>query len=96
MQFCPRCGNRTHDIGATYERQRAGVWPFRFIPGTLGGAKVFTTDLSPTKFFCTEDVPHSAARHELTNFRFLSVEEGHAPGSKGIKYLPDKAGRARA
>ena len=89
VRFCPRCGNRTHDIGATYERQRSGTWPYQFVPGTWGGAKVFTTDLSPTMFFCTEDVLHSAARHGLTNFRFLRAEDGHSPGSKGIKYLPD-------
>jgi hypothetical protein len=43
-------------------------------------------------FFCTEDVLHSAARHGLTNFRFLRAEDGHSPSSKGIKYLPDYSG----
>lgn len=98
VRFCPRCGNRTEDIGATYERRRSKVWPYEFIPGTGGGAKLFTTDLSPTKFFCTDDVLQSAARHRLTNFRFLRAEEGHAPSSEGIKYLPEerRATRSRA
>lgn len=95
VRFCPRCGNRTDDIGATYERQRSRAWPFVFIPGAWTGAKLFTTDLSPTKFFCTEDVLHSAARHGLTNFRFLRAEDGNSPGGEGIRYLPEKARRGK-
>ena len=94
VRFCPQCGNRTEDIGATYERRRSKDWPYEFIPDTWTGAKLFTTDLSPTKFFCTDDVLQSAARHGLTNFRFLRAEEGQAPSREGIKYLP-KRGRDR-
>jgi hypothetical protein len=93
VRFCPQCGNRTEDIGATYERRRSKVWPYQFVPGSWGGAKLFTADLSPTKFFCTDDVLQSAARRGLTNFRFLRTEEGQAPSSEGIKYLPEKLGR---
>lgn len=96
VRFCPGCGNRTDDTRATYERRRAQTWPFEFVPGTWAGAKLFTTDLAPTKFFCTEEVLESAARHRLTNFRFLRAEEGHSPNSEGIKYLPDDAARGRA
>jgi hypothetical protein len=93
VRFCPRCGNRTEDIGATYERRRSTAFPFEFVPGTWAGAKVFTTDLSPTKFFCTEDIVRCATAYDLTNFRFLRAEDGHAPGSKGIQYLPGKTRR---
>jgi hypothetical protein len=96
VRFCPRCGNRTDDVGATYERRRSKTWPFELIQGTWTGAKLFTTDLSPTKFFCTEDVQRSAARHALTNFRFLRAEDGQSAGAEGIAYLrgSDRAERS--
>ena len=87
VRFCPGCGNRTDDVGATYDRRRSGTWPFQIVAGSWNGAKLFTTDLSPTKFFCTQDVLHSAARHRLTNFRFLRAEDGDDAASKGIAYL---------
>ena len=86
VRFCPQCGNRTDDIGATYDRQRSARCPYAFVEGSWTGAHLFTTDLSPTKFFCTEDVLRSAARHRFTNFRFVPVADGSAPGHKGVSY----------
>ena len=87
VRFCPHCGNRTDDVGATYDRQRSARWPYAFVPGSWTGTRIFTTDISPTKFFCTRDVLDSAARHKFTNFRFVPTEDSNMPGSAGIKYL---------
>jgi hypothetical protein len=87
VRFCPECGNRTDDIKATYDRQNSKRWPFAFIPGSWQGNKIFTTDISPTKFFCTDGVLRCATKHKLTNFRFVRAEDGKATDSRGIKYL---------
>jgi hypothetical protein len=87
VRFCPACGNRTHEIAATSQRRRSQTFPYALRPGTWAGATVFTTDLSPTTFFCTGAVLDVAIRHRLTNFRFVDADHGDAPASKGIKYL---------
>jgi len=51
------------------------------------GAQLFTTDLSPCVFFCTEAVVDCARKKKLTNFRFVPVEEGANPKSKGLDYM---------
>lgn len=80
VRFCPKCGNRTDDVRATYDRRSSGRSPYIFIPGTWQGEKVFTTDLSPTAFFCTEEVMQNAVRHGFSNFRFAPVEDGKSTG----------------
>ena len=85
VQFCPECGNRAHDIKATYDRQHGKVWPYKFKGGSWTGADLFTTDLSPTAFFCTDSVIQSAGKNHLTNFRFVPVEEGS--NGRAIEYI---------
>lgn len=87
MRVCPMCGRHIYDVGATYDRQRAGVCPYVFVEGTWDGMNLFTTDLSPAMFFCTEAVMECARKHRHTNFRFTPVEAGNASWSRGIDYL---------
>lgn len=87
VKFCPECGTRTDDIGATLKRILSRVYPFVFHPGSWNGANLFTTDLSPCSFFCTKAVLDCARKHRLTNFRFIPVEKGGYRRSKGLDYL---------
>jgi hypothetical protein len=48
---------------------------------------LFTTDLSPTAFFCTNQVVDCARRNRHSNFRFLPVELGAGAGHRGVDYL---------
>ena len=90
VQFCPECGTRTDDISATHIRQNSRVYPYAFRPSSWNGAKLFTTDLSPCAFFCTDEVVACARKHSLTNFRFVPIEEGSNVSSRGIDYLRKK------
>ena len=87
VQFCGTCGRRWDDIKATFHRQHSMPWSHVFVDGTWNGVNLFTTDISPTAFFCTDKVVESAIRHRLTNFRFVPVEEGDACGGPGVQYL---------
>jgi hypothetical protein len=87
VQFCGTCGRRWDNVKATYDRQHSLPWAYVFVDGTWTGSNLFTTDLSPTAFFCTERVVETARKHQLTNFRFVPVEEGDAPGSPGVQYI---------
>jgi hypothetical protein len=89
VKFCHKCGYPKHNVSATYDRQHAKKYPYAFIRDSWNGPKLFTTDLSPTRFFCTDDLLRCARSYALTNFRFLPVEEGDSPASKGIDYLKD-------
>lgn len=81
VRFCPECGTRTDSGPAPGAR-----FSYVFREGTWTGLQLFTTDLSPTKFFGTQAVVDCARKHRLTNFRFVPVEEGDVPGSRGLKY----------
>lgn len=85
-RLCPNCGTGYDDVSATHQRQHSGVWPMAIIPGSWNGADVFTSDLSPAKWFCTDRVVECAARHRLTNFRFVPIERA-ASSYEGIKYM---------
>lgn len=87
VQFCSACGNRHEDVSATYDRQHSAQWSYTFLEGTWTGEHLFTTDLSPYAFFCTDAVVECARRHRHTNFRFIPVEEGDNPKSRGLRYL---------
>ncbi|HKA20097.1 MAG TPA: hypothetical protein VKN18_17545 [Blastocatellia bacterium] len=87
LYFCKGCGAAEFDVSATYDRQHSRKYPYAFTTGSWHAANVFTTDLSPTLFFCTEALLQCARQHRLTNFRFLDVEDGGAPGNTGIEYL---------
>lgn len=78
VRFCPGCGLFGSDISRTYQRQHYSDPP----PGEVFsydeslGHEVFTTDMGPTVFFCTERVLQCARKHKLTNVAFRRVEEG--------------------
>jgi hypothetical protein len=88
VRFCPECGTRSDNISATHQRQHSSppsgdVFDY----DASSGHDLFTTDLSPTAFFCTNAVIECARRHRLTNLRFIPVEAGTATWSDGIDYL---------
>jgi hypothetical protein len=87
VQFCPECGTRTDDISATFQRQHSRVYPYALQAETWSGSHLFTTDLSPCAFFCTQAVVECAREHQLTNFRFIPVEEGASSSSAGVANL---------
>ena len=77
VRFCSVCANRTNDISMTFRRQRADPPPptvFEYDEGA--GHDIFTTDLSPCAFFCTERVLEAVKKHGLTNIAFYPCEEG--------------------
>jgi hypothetical protein len=87
VRECPRCGRRRYNISATFDRQHSAPWSYMFVEGSWNGTHLFTTNLSPACFFCTEAVVDCARKHRLTNFRFIPVEEGDGIGSPGLPYL---------
>lgn len=77
VRFCEVCGNRTDDVGKTYDRRHADPPPGdKFEYDESLGFDLFTTDLAPTAFFCTDRVLECARRHRLTNIAFVPVELG--------------------
>lgn len=86
VRWCPSCERRLDDTSATYTRQRSRVFGDVFVPSSWNGAHVFTTDLSPTAFFCTRAVFECAGRHRLMNFRFVPIERS-ASSVEGEGYL---------
>lgn len=89
VAFCAGCGRRTEDVGKTYDRRHSRRFPYKFREGSWNGLSLFTTDLSPAFFFCTEVVLECAKKNRLTNFRFLPADEGSRPDSPGLDYLVD-------
>jgi hypothetical protein len=87
VKFCPACNRRLENTSATYDRQHSKTWPYAFVPGSWKGENLFTTDISDTRFFCTDVVLECARKYKLTNFRFIPIEEGNGSGSKGVEYL---------
>ncbi|KAA3610781.1 MAG: hypothetical protein DWQ01_07670 [Planctomycetota bacterium] len=85
VEFCPECRTRSDDIGATYDKQHSAVWPYVIVEETWGGRDLFTTDLSPSWYFCTRKLIDLASKYKLTNFRFAPADEGDR-GSP-IQYL---------
>lgn len=86
VKFCPECSTRSDNIWATGELQASRPWPFVLRPGSWNGAHLFTTDLSHTAFFCTDALLNCAARHRLTNFKFIALEDGRNP-NKMVRYM---------
>ena len=82
---CSRCGRVWSDIPATFARMHEEPPPpIVFDYDESLGFDLFTTDMTPLRFFCTERVLACAKRHRLTNIAFSPVEAGlHA---KPIKY----------
>jgi hypothetical protein len=71
VRFCDVCGNRTHDISKTYDRQHYSEQKFthKFSVEKSLGLDIFTTDLSPTAFFCNEKLRKLIKLNKLTNLR---------------------------
>ena len=77
VYFCTECGTRHDNVRLTNERLRsAPPPPTVFAYDESLGFDLFTTDLSPTAFFCTDRVLGCASHNKLTNLRFHRVEEG--------------------
>ena len=75
---CSECGSNYFDIKKTGERQRSGNWPAKFVEGSWDGSHLFTTDLSPAAFYCTEKVVECAKRNKHTNFCFVPLEKSQS------------------
>ena len=87
VEFCLVCGRRTDNIAATYQRQHSAVCPYTFFDGSWSGSRIFTSDLSPAAFFCTQKLISCATRNRHTNYRFLPAESGADTSNLGIGYL---------
>ena len=69
-RVCGSCGRNVMDIAATDGRQNS-THPCKVIwEDTWTGAPLFTTNLSPTFFLCTELIVASVKRNGFTNFIF--------------------------
>jgi hypothetical protein len=85
VRFCRHCGVRSDNISLTYKRQHAQPAPPYVIQhDEASGFDLFTTDLSPTAFFCTERVLECAKANRLTNLAFCPVDQGVF--GKPVKY----------
>lgn len=76
VKFCPICGTRSDNMIATFDHHHSRPWSYVFLSGSWTGANLFTTDLAPTTFFCTQKFMEFANRHGFSNFRFEKVEKG--------------------
>lgn len=77
VRFCPECGVRSNDISRTYDRRHAEPPPGEvFAYDEASGLDLFTTDLAPTVFFCTDRVFECAKKHRFINIAFYPVEKG--------------------
>lgn len=77
VKFCPMCGNRSDNISLTYDRRHAKPPPpYVFNYDEAKGFDLFTTDLAPSAFFCTDSVYECAKNNKLTNLSFCPTEQG--------------------
>lgn len=77
VTFCAECGKRYDDLEATYKRRREQpAPPLVFEYEESLDLELFTTNLSPTAFFCTERVLGCAKVNGLTNLQFGRTEDG--------------------
>jgi hypothetical protein len=86
VEFCPECGTRSDDVRKTSQLQLSRPWPYVLRQGSWTGLPLFTTDLSDTAFFCTDVLVSLAARHRLTNFRFIALEDCR-DASRMVRYM---------
>lgn len=75
-RFCPECSTRTDNIEATYDLHSRG-FSYVFKKNTWDGSDLFVTDISRTRFFCTDKVVKCAQKYKLTNFNFVPIEKGN-------------------
>ena len=80
VRFCKVCGDRTDNPKLSRRQSEGGPTPpFVFDYDASTGHDLFTTDLSPIAFFCTERVLETVKKYKLTNIQFFPVEE---PGAE--------------
>lgn len=89
VQFCSTCGRRWDNVSATYDRQHAQQWSYTILHDTWSGSHLFTTDLSPSAFFCTSKLVEGARRHRHSNFRFMpaNATQKHPAALEGGDYI---------
>jgi len=80
VKHCEACGERSHDIKASRRNEELYVFDYEAISG-LG---LFSTDMNPDVFFCTERVLECCREHRPTNVAIKPVEEGWR--AKSIKF----------
>ena len=78
VKYCPECGARSYDISATNEIR------FVFDYDASSRQDLFTTDMNPWAFFCTERVLECARAHRPTNVAISRVEDGQS--AKPLKF----------
>ena len=71
VEHCAACGRRL-DISTPSVRDHPVVIDY----DASSGLDLFTTDMNPRAFFCTERVLGCARKHRLTNVAFRPLEEG--------------------
>ena len=76
--YCLECRARRYNVRATKVTQ------YNFEYDATSGLDLFTTDMSPWAFFCTERVLECAREHKPTNVAITRVEDG--PKAKPIKF----------
>jgi hypothetical protein len=77
---CPSCGNIKVDHLSTPRADR-------LVDGSWTGSDIFYTDLSPGRLFCSSRILALAGVNRWSNFRFLTLDDSHNYGHKGIDYL---------
>ncbi len=77
-KYCAACGGRSYDIKATKDLK------FVFDYDASSGLDLFTTDMNPRAFFCTERVLECAREYLPTNVAITRVEDGQ--WAKPIKF----------
>lgn len=76
-KLCPACGSFTYDIPATYACQHAFPPPaIDFDYDTQRNLELFTTNMSPTAFYCTQKLVSVAKKYKLTNIGFFCTTNG--------------------
>ena len=80
VKYCEACGARSHDIRASRRNEE----PYVFDYDARSGLDLFSTDMNPDVFFCTERVLECCREHRLINVAIKPVEEGWR--AKSIKF----------
>jgi len=77
-EYCAACGSRSFDIAASK------VTSYVFEYDATSGLDLFTTDMNPRVFFCTERVLECCRDHRPTNVAIRPLEE--MSRAKSIKF----------
>jgi hypothetical protein len=86
VRFCPSCGIRSNDISRTYDRQHVASHPgYVLTYNSAIGLDVFTSDLSPTAFFCTQQTSHFAPSSKLGSANQYPIDLAHCLSGESLK-----------